>query len=364
MSTSVSLPRPLAPGATIGILGGGQLGRMLAMAAARLGLQTHIYSDEENPCAFQVANARTSAAYDDLAALEHFAAVCDAVTFEFENVPDAAAQYLSAHVPVAPGARALSVAQDRFREKTFIADLGIAVAPFRGVENIAQAEEAFAALGGPAILKTRRMGYDGKGQLRVDSARATAEAFLAMHSAPAILEKFVDFNFEASVIGARARDGAFAVYDIPRNLHENHILRSSTVPAGIPDAMARDAANIAKRIADALGYVGVLAVELFVTQDGALIANEIAPRVHNSGHWTLEACVVSQFEQHIRAVAGWPLGDPKRHSGAVMENIIGPEHDDWLALAQKPAGLHLYGKGEARPGRKMGHITRLIPRLR
>ena len=222
---------------------------------------------------------------------------------------------------------------------------------------------AFAALGGKsAILKTRRLGYDGKGQMRVDSEAAAAAAFRAM-GAPAILEGFVDFDFEVSAICARARDGQFVLYDIPRNVHENHILRRSTVPAEISTTTIDEASWIAKTIADALNYVGVLAVEMFVAKSGRLIVNEIAPRVHNSGHWTIEACVVSQFEQHIRAVAGWPLGDGRRHSDAVMENILGAEHDDWAVLAAKPAGLHLYGKGEARPGRKMGHITRLSPKI-
>jgi 5-(carboxyamino)imidazole ribonucleotide synthase len=353
---------PLPPGATIGILGGGQLGRMLAMAAARLGLKTHIYSDEAEPCAFQVADACTRGAYDDVRALETFAAVCDVVTFEFENVPDVTAEYLEAHVAVAPPPRALSISQDRFSEKSFLAKLGIAVAPFENVESAADARNAFTKLGGKnAILKTRRLGYDGKGQIKVTSAEESARAYETL-AAPCILEGFVDFAFEVSAIAARARDGAFAVYDIPRNAHEHHILRRSTVPSGISPAMAKEAQRIAKAIAEALDYVGVLAVEMFAARDGTLIVNEIAPRVHNSGHWTIEACIVSQFEQHIRAVAGWPLGDGSRHSDAVMENILGAEHDSWATLAAKPAGLHLYGKGAARPGRKMGHITRLSPK--
>ncbi len=353
---------PLPPGATIGILGGGQLGRMLAMAAARLGLKTHIYSDEAAPCAFQVADARTQGAYDDVRALEKFAAACDVVTFEFENVPDATAEYLAAHVAIAPPPRALSVSQDRVIEKSFIAKLGIAVAPFENVESADDARKAFANIGAKgAILKTRRLGYDGKGQIKVTSADDAARAFETL-AAPSILEGFVDFAFEVSAVAARARDGGFALFDIPRNAHENHILKRSTVPAGITQAMTEDAKRIARSIAEALEYVGVLAVEMFATHDHKLIVNEIAPRVHNSGHWTIEACIVSQFEQHIRAVAGWTLGDGSRHSDAVMENIIGPEHDEWAALAAKPAGLHLYGKGEARAGRKMGHITSLSPK--
>jgi 5-(carboxyamino)imidazole ribonucleotide synthase len=346
----------------IGILGGGQLGRMLALAAAKLGFRTHIYSDETESCGFNVATATTRAAYDNRDALEKFAAACDVVTFEFENVPDATAHYLAEHVPVAPDSRALAVAQDRFLEKNFVAGLGIATAPYRNVMNAADAADAFAALGGPAVLKTRRFGYDGKGQKIVRSAEECAGAFAEFVGVPAILEKFVDFAFEASIVAARGRGGMFVAYDPPRNEHENHVLRRSTVPAPLADSTAREAAGIARRIMAALDYVGVMGVELFIGKSGEIAVNEIAPRVHNSGHWTLEACVVSQFEQHIRAVAGWPLGDAGRHSDAVMENIIGAEVEEWGALAERPAGLHIYGKRFVRPGRKMGHITRLIPR--
>jgi 5-(carboxyamino)imidazole ribonucleotide synthase len=334
---------------------------MLALAAAKLGFRTHIYSDETESCGFNVATATTRAAYDNLGALEKFAAACDVVTFEFENVPDATAHYLAEHVPVAPDSRALAVAQDRFLEKNFVAGLGIATAPFRNVLSAADAVDAFAALGGPAVLKTRRFGYDGKGQKIVRSAEECAGAFLEFGGVPAILEKFVDFDFEASIVAARGRNGMFVAYDPPKNEHENHILRRSTVPAPLADSTAREAGNIARRIMAALDYVGVMGVELFIGRDGEIAVNEIAPRVHNSGHWTLEACVVSQFEQHVRAVAGWPLGDAQRHSDAVMENIIGAEVEEWGALAERPAGLHIYGKRFVRPGRKMGHITRLFP---
>ena len=359
MSKPSSFSGPLKPGAMIGILGGGQLGRMLALAAARLGLKTHIYSDETESCAFLVASATTRGAYDDEAALEKFAAACDVVTFEFENVPEKTAHFLSSYVPVAPNSRALAVAQDRFVEKSFVAALGIATAPFRDVASEADARAAFRALGGPAILKTRRLGYDGKGQQKVGNEEDAARAYASLSGAPCILEKFVDFAFEASIVAARGRDGAFAAYDPPKNEHENHILRRSTVPAPLSAASSRDAVAIARHIAEAIDYVGVLGVELFIGRNGEIIVNEIAPRVHNSGHWTIEACAVSQFEQHIRAVAGWPLGDPSRHCDAVMENIIGEEVDDWLKFAQTPGGLHIYGKRVARPGRKMGHITRL-----
>ena len=365
MSAPASLSGPLAPGSTIGILGGGQLGRMLALAAAKLGFRTHIFSDETESCAFNVATATTRANYDDQDALARFAAACDVVTFEFENVPDVTAHYLSDHVAVAPDWRALAVAQDRFLEKNFVAGLGIATAPFRNVLSTADAAAAFAALGGgPAVLKTRRLGYDGKGQRIVRTADECVAAFTDHGAVPAILESFVDFAFEASVVAARGRDGAFAAYDPPHNEHEHHILRRSTVPAPLADSTRREAVEIARRIVDALNYVGVMGVELFIGKTGTIAVNEIAPRVHNSGHWTMEACVISQFEQHIRAVAGWPLGDAGRHSDAVMENIIGPEVEAWQALAEKPAGLHIYGKRVARPGRKMGHITRLMPRLR
>jgi len=345
----------------IGILGGGQLGRMLALAAAKLGFRTHLYSDETESCGFNVATEATRAHFGDEEALARFAAGCDVVTFEFENVPDATAHFLADHVPVAPNPNALATAQDRFIEKSFVAGLGIATAPFRNVMTEKDAKEAFAALGGPAVLKTRRLGYDGKGQRIVRSAEDCASAFGDFGRVPAILEKFVDFAFEASVVAARGRDGSFAVFDPPKNEHENHILRRSIVPSPLSEEGVRECFDIARAIAEALDYVGVLGVELFIGRNGEIAVNEIAPRVHNSGHWTMEACVVSQFEQHIRAVAGWPLGSCERHSNAVMENIIGAEVEAWQALAGRHAGLHIYGKRVVRPGRKMGHITRLAP---
>jgi len=342
------------PGGTIGILGGGQLGRMLALAAARLGLKTHIYSPEPDAPAFQVAAMHTQARFDDADALAQFARCCDVVTFEFENIP---AETLARIGAVFPGAATLAVTQDRFAEKSFIASLGLKTAPFRKIDP-----GETAMLEAPSILKTRRLGYDGKGQVKVADAGELARAFETLKRAPCILEGFVDFAFEASVIAARAADGAFAAYDPPRNVHENHILRRSVVPSPLSPAQVEEAKAIARRIAEALDYVGVLAVELFVAKDGALLVNEIAPRVHNSGHWTIEACLTSQFEQHIRAVAGWPLGDAVRHSDAVMENLIGDEASDWRALAARGGALHLYGKAETRPGRKMGHVTWLTAR--
>lgn len=352
-----TLSKPVPPGGTIGIIGGGQLGRMLALAAARLGLKTRIYNDAADAPAFQVTDGAVVAPYDDLEALAGFARACDAVTFEFENLPAHAIAHLESLVMVRPGASALAITQDRLSEKTFVEKLGLKTAPFFEVSSPDQARTAFAQVGGRGILKTRRFGYDGKGQAKVLSADECANAF-AKFNAPAILEGFVDFAYEASVVAARGVDGAFAAFDPPQNEHENHILRRSTVPSQMTDAQVADAKVIARKIADALDYVGVLAVELFVARDGALLVNEIAPRVHNTGHWTIEACQCSQFEQHIRAVAGWPLGDPARHADAVMENIIGAEVDAWRSLAQSGA-LHLYGKKEARLGRKMGHLTRI-----
>jgi 5-(carboxyamino)imidazole ribonucleotide synthase len=348
------------PGGTIGIVGGGQLGRMLALAAARLGLKTCIYSDAADAPAFQVTGQAIAAPYDDLSRLASFGDVCDVVTFEFENLPAEAIAHLAQHVPVRPGAYALAITQDRLTEKSFIEKLGLKTAPFFEVSSANEAREAFVSLHGRGVLKTRRLGYDGKGQAKVASAEEAVKSYDSFKGASAILEGFVDFSYEASVVAARGSDGAFAAYDPPENEHENHILRRSTVPSRLTEGQTDEAKAIAKTIGDALEYVGVFAVELFVGRDGDLLVNEIAPRVHNSGHWTLEACQCSQFEQHIRAVAGWPLGDPHRHADAVMENVIGAEAHAWEALARTGA-LHLYGKAEARIGRKMGHVTRLKP---
>jgi 5-(carboxyamino)imidazole ribonucleotide synthase len=360
MSDAKTLSHPVPPGGTIGIIGGGQLGRMLALAAARLGLKAAIYNDENHAPAFQVTPLQVAAPYDDKGALTGFAEICDVITFEFENLPADAIALLESLKPVRPGHRALAITQDRFTEKTFVQSLGLKTAPFAAVSAIEDAALAFAQIGSPAILKTCRLGYDGKGQAKVTSAEDCTAAFARFKQAPSILEGFVDFAFEASVVAARGADGSFAAFDPPENVHENHILRRSIVPGRLSKAQSDEAKAVAKKIADALDYVGVLAVELFVGRDGGLIVNEIAPRVHNSGHWTIEACACSQFEQHIRAVAGWSLGDPTRHADAVMENIIGAEAHAWESLARSGA-LHLYGKREARLGRKMGHLTRLKP---
>jgi 5-(carboxyamino)imidazole ribonucleotide synthase len=356
----MTLDKPLSPGGMVGIVGGGQLGRMLALAAARLGLKTCIYNDAADAPAFQVTPHAISAPYNDLDQLGAFADLCDVVTFEFENLPAHAIAHLEQHVPVRPGAHALATTQDRLTEKSFVAKLGLKTAPFFEVSSAAEARAAFEKLDGKAILKTRRFGYDGKGQAKVTRAEDAEKAFAGFKGAPAILEGFVDFSYEASVVAARGADGQFAAYDPPENEHEHLILRRSTVPSRLSPTQVNEAKAIAKAIGDALAYVGVFAVELFVGKNGELLVNEIAPRVHNSGHWTIEACQCSQFEQHIRAVAGWPLGASIRHADAVMENIIGAEAQAWQSLARSGA-LHLYGKTEARPGRKMGHLTRLKP---
>jgi 5-(carboxyamino)imidazole ribonucleotide synthase len=355
----------LSPGSTIGILGSGQLGRMLALAAARLGLATHIYSDEPGP-ALDVARTHTIARYDDEAALAAFAASVSVATFEFENIPVETVQFLSRMIAVRPGAQALGVTQDRLAEKRLARELGAMTADFAGVDSLSELEARLDQVGVPAILKTRRFGYDGKGQAKVMARDEAAAAWTAIHEQPAILERFVPFETEASVVGVRAIDGTFAAYDVVRNEHRDHILHTSTVPARLLPATEREAIATTRAIADALDYVGVIAVEFFVLEVSrrpVLYVNEIAPRVHNSGHLTIDACAVSQFENHIRAVAGWPLGSTARHSDAVMTNLIGRDQNGWARLAAEPgACVHLYGKNEARPGRKMGHVTRLTAR--
>ncbi|MCF6101132.1 5-(carboxyamino)imidazole ribonucleotide synthase [Mesorhizobium muleiense] len=352
----------LAAGSTIGIIGGGQLGRMLAMAAARLGYRTVVLEPQPDCPAAQVANRQITAAYDDTAALAELAAVSAVVTYEFENVPVMAASALAITVPVYPPARALEVAQDRVAEKKFLNGIGIPTADFCPVDNDDELTAALKKFNGSGILKTRRMGYDGKGQrvFRNMETGGFAGTCEAMGNVPLILESFVAFEREISVIAARGMDGSLAAYDPAENVHRSGILHSSTLPARIGSETAAAAQAAAAEILAALDYVGVIGIEFFVLADGALLANEIAPRVHNSGHWTEAACIVSQFEQHIRAVAGLPLGNPGRHFDCVMENLVG---DDILRipalLAEPDLMLHLYGKAEARPGRKMGHFTRM-----
>jgi 5-(carboxyamino)imidazole ribonucleotide synthase len=356
----------LPPGSTIGILGGGQLGRMLALAAARLGFRCHIFSPDAESPAFDVTTAHTIAAFDDLPALESFAAAVGVVTFEFENVDVRALSTLSALVPVRPGLRALEVSQDRYVEKTFLKDLGIATAPFAAVEDLATLEATLRSIPPPVILKTRRFGYDGKGQVRIARETEAAAAFAVIGKRAALLEGVVDFKREIAVVAARSLDGDIVVYDPAENFHPGGILHTSTVPARVQPGTMEEAARIAAKVLKAFDYVGVIAVEFFVLGEGIgeqLIVNEIAPRVHNSGHWTEDACAVSQFENHIRAIAGWPLGPAARHSDVVMTNLIGSQVEAWRDLAAEPdARLHLYGKRQVRPGRKLGHVNRLFPR--
>jgi 5-(carboxyamino)imidazole ribonucleotide synthase len=354
----------LKVGGTIGILGGGQLGRMLAQAAARLGFRCHAYSPEADSCAFDVVRASTCAAYDNRVALEKFARDCDVITYEFENVPAQVAAYLCARKPVLPDPMVLETTQDRLIEKDFIAKLKIPTAPYASVHSATQLAEAVKKIGLPAILKTRRLGYDGKGQAKIVKGADPNAAWRTLRHEPCILEGFVKFEREVSVIAARSREGNVVCFDVTENKHREHILNISKVPAAISPAVAREAQHIAQRIAKAFDYVGVLAVEMFVVREGrshTVLVNEIAPRVHNSGHWTIDGASVSQFEQHIRAIAGWPLGKPIRHGRVEMTNLIGDEVDTYAKWLNVPgASVHLYGKEDARPGRKMGHVTRIF----
>lgn len=355
-------PKPLPPGSTIGILGGGQLGRMLAVAASQLGFKTHIYSPESDGPAFQVCSDGTIAEYEDEDSLASFAASVDVITYEFENVPARTAHVLSALKTVRPGANALAISQDRLREKNFLQENGIATAPFVDVADRAAAAFATAKIGVPGVLKTRRFGYDGKGQAKISEGKLAASAFDLLN-APAIYEGFIDFEREISVVAARSANGAVECYDVVENIHEHHILARTLAPAKIHAADAEAAKGVARQVLKALDYVGVIGVEMFLTRDARVLVNEFAPRVHNSGHWTLDGCAVNQFEQHIRAIAGWPLGSAERHSDAIMRNLIGDDVARWPQLAlERNAHLHLYGKSEARPGRKMGHVTYLYPR--
>ncbi len=349
----------VAPGSTIGILGGGQLGRMLALAAAAMGYRVHVLAPEAELPAGDVAAEVTRADYLDEAALAAFAAAVDVVTFEFENVPTAAVQALAARVPVYPGAFSLEIAQDRMTEKRFVEQLGGRPAPWRPVDSLADLEAALAALGTPAILKTRRMGYDGKGQARIATPADAAAAWASIGERPAVLEAFVHFSHEFSVLIARGRSGEIVQWPVPCNVHDGGILATSSVPAPAAVlAQAAEALALATRIAEALDHVGVLACEFFAAADGPRF-NEMAPRVHNSGHWTIEGARVSQFENHIRAVCGLPLGTTDLTAPAVtMKNLLGDDVHDWPALLADPrAHLHLYGKSEVKPGRKMGHVT-------
>jgi 5-(carboxyamino)imidazole ribonucleotide synthase len=357
----------LKPGATIGILGGGQLARMLALAAAPLGFRCHVYSPEKDSCAFDVVHAGTCASYEDETALARFAGAVDVITYEFENIPAKTAAFLARRKPVLPDPKVLETTQDRLIEKNFISALKIATAPYAPVHSATQLTEAVKAVGLPAVLKTRQLGYDGKGQAKIGNGGDAIAAWRSVKNAPAILEGFINFEREVSVVTARARDGTVECFEVTENEHRDHILKISRVPAQVGPALAREARQVATRIAKAFDYVGVLAVEMFVVRKGrqrTVLVNEIAPRVHNSGHWTIDGATVSQFEQHIRAVAGWPLAKPARLGRRVeMVNLIGTEIDEavrWLTVPG--ASVHIYGKGEGRKGRKMGHVTRVWPR--
>ena len=356
--------RAIAPGATIGILGGGQLGRMTALAAANLGYRCHVFCQSADEPAAQVAAATTLAPFDDTDALDAFAARIDVATLEFENVPIATLERIAAHTPVHPSPAVQAVAQNRLREKTFANELGIATAPFRAVGDADELAAAIAEIGTPSVLKTVRFGYDGKGQVGIDEGTDPAQAWADSGAGPdtdgGILEGFVDFKLEISVIVARTEAGETAAFVPVENRHRNHILDETIVPAPIPDATADAARDIAVRLCAGLDVVGLLAVEMFVTADGDVLVNEVAPRPHNSGHWSIDAGRTSQYEQLVRAICGLPLGDPTRRCDAVMKNLIGDEVETWQDEIDDPrARLHLYGKTETRAGRKMGHVTRL-----
>ncbi len=351
----------LPPGSTLGMLGGGQLGRMTALAAARLGYRTHVYTPEpDSPCA-EVSAAATVADFTDAAALAAFADAVDVVTLEWENVPPEAVSALARRVPVRPGAAVLAVTRDRIREKTFVNCLGIATAPWRPAHSAADVAVATKELGRPAVLKVARLGYDGKGQVRLGpdtDPEAAWHDLAGGHALDAVVEGFIDFACEISVIVARAADGTMRSYPTVENQHEHHILSRTIVPARVAPEIAAEAEAIARRVTEALGVVGLLAVEMFVGRDGRVLVNELAPRPHNSGHWTMDACATSQFEQLVRAACGLPLGPTGHTTDAVMENLIGDDIGRWPELVAAPdARLHLYGKREVRPGRKMGHVT-------
>ncbi len=351
---------PLPPGSTIGILGGGQLGRMLSQAAAKLGFDVCIFTDEPDSPASRVSAKTIVGNYLDHAALADFARRVHVVTTEFENVPAETAEALiAAGARVAPSPQALAVAQDRFDEKSFFNSIDIATPPFAAVSSQAELDAAVAKIGAPAILKTRRLGYDGRGQIRINTPADAAGAYEKL-GAPGILEGFCAFDHEISIIAARGYDGAIAFFDLCENEHAGGILSRTLVPAHASELTILDAQAAAQRVLEAFDYVGVLTIEFFVMSNGALIANEMAPRVHNSGHWSIEGAVTSQFEQHIRAIAGWPLGSTHRVADVEMRNLIGDDANAWSALAAEPgASVHLYGKRDARAGRKMGHVTRL-----
>ena len=357
---------PLPPGSVIGILGGGQLGRMTALAAARFGYRCHVFTPEADAPAAQVSWRTMVADWRDEQALAAFGAACDVVTYEFENIPAIAAASVARHARLRPGADVLATCQDRISEKRFLGEIGVPTARWMAAEDAAGLQRAVAEIGCPSVLKSTRLGYDGKGQVAIGPDTEVDAAWSEMTAAAGsigIVEAWVDFALEISVLVARSVGGDVATYVPVENRHENHVLRRTIAPARIGAAVAARADDIARRTAERLDLVGVLAVEMFVGANGTLLVNELAPRPHNSGHWTIDACAVSQFEQCVRAIAGLPLGPTHRHADAVMENLLGPEVDRWRELACDPnARLHVYGKREAHPGRKMGHVTRLVPK--
>ncbi|TCR68279.1 5-(carboxyamino)imidazole ribonucleotide synthase [Bosea sp. BK604] len=353
------------PGSVLGILGGGQLARMMAQAAADLGVLSHIYTPERESPAAEVAGRSTIAAYDDAAALRQFVESVDLVTYEFENVPAETAMLLAARKPLQPSARALAITQDRVTEKRFIEALGLPLAPFRVVTNIDELDSSLAELGRPCVLKTSRFGYDGKGQVKISAETDAAGAYAEIGGVEAVLEGLITFTKEISVIAARGYNGEFKAYDVCENEHVDHILSVTRAPARVRTNTYEGALNAARRIADALEYVGIIAIEMFVVEEGdreTFLINEIAPRVHNSGHWTSDGAKTSQFQQHVRAICNFPLGSSARLGTIEMKNLIGDAAENWREyLAEAGAHLHLYGKRESRSGRKMGHVTRVRP---
>ena len=356
---------PLKPGDTLGIIGGGQLGRMISQAASRLGLNVVILDPEENSPACRVSQGQIVAAYDNETALKVLGKTCQAVTFEFENVPARSVEILvSVGAEVAPGPKALAVAQDRVEEKSFLNAIKVPTTAFAAIDDLSSLRAAVASLGAPVLLKTRREGYDGKGQAWIKAANQVARAWAAIGEQPAILEAKADFVRELSVICARGRDGSIAVYPLSENTHANGVLKTTIAPAKVEAQTKAQATRIAKRILEGLDYVGVMGVELFEMPGGRLLVNEIAPRVHNSGHWTQDGCVCDQFEQHVRAVAGWPLGPTTAHAKIEMTNLLGAEVEGWEKLASDAnVRMHFYGKKDIKPGRKMAHVNRVLKRL-
>ena len=358
---------PLTPGSRIGILGGGQLGAMLAGAASEMGFEPHIYAPESNSPAFQRAGSFTCKPYEDLEWLARFAESVDVLSYEFENVPIEPLRHIEKLVPIRPGISALETAQDRLIEKRFLQKVGVPLAQFCAVDSFDDLVASVQELGLPCVLKTRRFGYDGKGQIILRSASDVPHAFEALGGNPCVLEAFVPFFAETSVIAARGMDGQVASYEMALNHHENHILKTTKLPSGLPSGILTEATVAAEAILRHLDYVGVMGIEFFVSgipEQPTLLVNEIAPRVHNSGHWTQDGALIDQFEQHIRAIAGWPLGDGKHHSNVVMTNLVGADMDGWKEFAADPCSrVHLYGKGETRPGRKMGHVNTVSAKL-